>query len=109
MESEAQKFIVILEQDENWVYSVHCPALPGCSSQGCDRDGALEMIVDAIQGVLEVIQERIPEKPDLVFVSEETPQMLSAEVCEILEFRAELGLPLVIEFAEVTVPSPVAV
>ena len=67
------------------------------------------MIVDAIQGVLEVIEERSREEPDLEFVLEDTPQLLSDEVREILEFRADYGLPLVIEFAEVTVPSPVAV
>ena len=109
MEKGAQKFIVILEQEEDGGFCIHCPALPGCSSQGDDRDEALTMIVDAIQGVLEVIEERRKEEPDLEFVLEETPALLAEEVLEILEFRAEYGLPLIVEFAEVLVPAAVSV
>lgn len=109
MGKDAQKFVVILEQDENGGYAIHCPALPGCSSQGETRDEALTMIVDAIEGVLEVIEERKEEEPDLEFVLEETPQLLAEELREILEYRAECGMPLVVEFAEVAVPSAVLV
>lgn len=109
MMEDAQKFIVILEQDESGRYAIHCPALPGCSSQGEDRDDALTMIVDAIQGVLEVIEERREEEPDLEYVLSETPALLAEEVREILEYRAEYGLPLLVEFTEVTVPAAVLV
>ena len=109
MKEGAQKFIVILEQEEDGGFSIHCPALPGCSSQGDDRDEALMMIADAIQGVLEVIEERKEEEPDLEFVLQETPALLAEEVREILEFRAEYGLPLIVEFAEVVVPATVSV
>ena len=109
MEENAQKFVVILEQEENGGYAIHCPALPGCSSQGDTRHEALVMIVDAIQGVLEVIEERREEEPDLEFVLEETPTLLAEEVREILEIRADYGLPLIVEFAEVTVPATVPV
>ncbi len=109
MEEGSQKFIVILEQEETGGYAIHCPALPGCSSQGETRDEALVMIVDAIQAVLEVIDERSVEEPDLEFVLEETPVLLADEVREILEFRAEIGLPLIVEFAEVNVPATVQV
>ena len=34
-------------------YSVFCLPLPGCISQGDDRDDALAMITEAIQGFLE--------------------------------------------------------
>ncbi len=65
------------------------------------------MIAEAIQAVLEVIEERRLEEPDLDFVLEETPGLLSEEVREILEFRVECGLPLTVEFAEVEVPAAV--
>ena len=109
MEEGAQKFIVILEQEENGGFSIHCPALPGCSSQGDDREDALAMIKEAIELVLEVIEDRREKEPDLEFVLEETPTLLAEEVREILEFRAECGLPLIVEFAEVTVPAAVPV
>ena len=109
MEEGAQKFIVILEQDERGGYAIHCPALPGCSSQGEDRDEALVMIVDAIEGVLEVIEERREEEPDSEFILQETPNLLAEEVREILEYRAECGVPLIVEFAEVTVPARIPV
>ena len=109
MEEGPQKFIVILEQEEDGGFSIHCPALPGCSSQGKDRGEALAMIVDAIEGVLEVVEERREEEPDLEFVLEESRALLAEEVREILEFRAEYGLPLIVEFAEVTAPATVPV
>ena len=109
MAEGSRKFIVILEQDEKGVFAVHCPALPGCSSQGEDREDALAMIKEAIELVLEVIEERKEEEPCLEFVLEETPTLLAEEVREILEYRAEYGMPLIVEFAEVTVPAAVPV
>jgi antitoxin HicB len=44
------KYRVIIEQDENGVFVVECPALPGCVSQGDTYDEALKNIKDAIQG-----------------------------------------------------------
>ena len=44
--------VVLIETDEG--YSVGCPALPGCWSQGSTRAEALANIHDAIQNVLEV-------------------------------------------------------
>ena len=102
-----RKFTVILEPDERVGYAVHCPALPGCSSQGEDREDALAMIKEAIELVLEVIEERKLREPDLEFVLVETPDLLAEEVREILEYRVECDLPLIIEFAEVTVSTAV--
>lgn len=48
------KFVVTLEQDENGIWVVDCPAIPGCVSQGTTRDEALLNIQDAIAGCLEV-------------------------------------------------------
>ena len=109
MQEGKQTFIVILEQEENGVYAVHCPALPGCSSQGEDREDAMAMIKEAIELVLEVIDDRREKEPHLEFVLEETPTLLAEEVREILEFREECGLPLIVEFAEVTVTAAVPV
>ena len=50
------KFRIIIEQDENGVYVVTCPALPGCISQGKNREEALANIKDAIQGYLESLK-----------------------------------------------------
>ena len=43
-------------------YGVFCLALPGCISQGDDREHALEMITEAIEGFLEFSSR--PEKRD---------------------------------------------
>jgi len=49
---------VVLKQSEEG-YSVSCPALPGCWSQGGTEDEALENIKDAIKEYLEVLDEQI--------------------------------------------------
>jgi len=43
------KFRVVIEQDEDGVYIVSCPALKGCYSQGATIEEATENIKDAIQ------------------------------------------------------------
>ena len=50
------KFTVILEPEKKG-YSVHCPALPGCVSQGDSRDEALANIKEAIELHLECLEE----------------------------------------------------
>lgn len=45
--------VVLTHTDEG--YSVNCPALPGCWSEGQTEEEALENIKDAIQMYLEVI------------------------------------------------------
>jgi len=42
------KFNVILDRDEDGVWIVECPSIPGCVSQGETREKALENIKDAI-------------------------------------------------------------
>lgn len=44
--------VTLFESDEGW--SVSCPDLPGCHSQGATRDEALVNIKDAIRLWLEV-------------------------------------------------------
>ena len=45
---------VTLEQDEDVVWVVECPAIPGCVSQGRTKDEALENVQDAIRLCLQV-------------------------------------------------------
>ncbi len=43
------KFKILIEQDEDGVYVVSCPALKGCHSQGTTIEEAIENIKDAIR------------------------------------------------------------
>ncbi len=47
-------FNVTLDRDEDGVWVIECPSVPGCFSQGRTREEALENIKDAIKGCLEV-------------------------------------------------------
>jgi len=49
---------VVLQKSEEG-YSVSCPALPGCWSQGETEDDAIENIKDAIGDYLFVLNEKI--------------------------------------------------
>ncbi len=52
--SENFEVLLISGDDERPGYSVLCPALPGCISQGDSWDSALMMIKEAIEGFLEL-------------------------------------------------------
>ena len=49
---------IVLGQEEDGTYSVHCPALKGCHTQGTTREEALKNIREAIQLYLEVANEK---------------------------------------------------
>jgi predicted RNase H-like HicB family nuclease len=49
---------VVLQQSKEG-YSVSCPVLPGCWSQGETEEDALENIKDAIEEYLEVLDEQL--------------------------------------------------
>jgi predicted RNase H-like HicB family nuclease len=51
-------FNVTLERDEDGVWIVECPSIPGCVSQGATKDEAIENIKDAIKICLEVRAEK---------------------------------------------------
>ena len=51
------KFQVMLEQDEDGVWIVECPSLPGCVSQGLTKGEAIDNIKDAISACLRVRSE----------------------------------------------------
>jgi predicted RNase H-like HicB family nuclease len=48
------KFSVTINRDEDGIWVVECPAIPGCVSQGQTKDEALENIQDAIYQCLQV-------------------------------------------------------
>ena len=52
------RFTVTLDRDEDGVWVVECPAIPGCVSQGKTKEEALKNIEEAIQLCLEVRAER---------------------------------------------------
>ncbi len=52
------KFIVTIDRDEDGMFVVECPSIPGCVSQGKTEQEAVENIKDAIKQCLEVRAER---------------------------------------------------
>ncbi len=58
--------ILLVKSDEG--YSVSCPALPGCASQGNTEEEAIENIRDAITEYQSVVAELklLPEPPMLL-------------------------------------------
>lgn len=56
---------VIIEKGEDFGYVAHCPAIPGCHSQGKTMEEAIENIKDAIRGCLFVLDK------DLIFEERE--------------------------------------
>jgi predicted RNase H-like HicB family nuclease len=79
------KFTVVLEPEEAGGFSVHCPALPGCASQGETPDEALTNIREAILGILAV--RRKHGMPAAV----ETPEGVAEEIKRVLAGRAAEG------------------
>jgi predicted RNase H-like HicB family nuclease len=54
----AMQFNVVLDRDEDGMWVVECPSIPGCISQGKTKQEALKNIKEAIQLCLEVRAER---------------------------------------------------
>jgi predicted RNase H-like HicB family nuclease len=52
------KFPTVIDRDEDGMWVVECPAIPGCVSQGRTREEAMENIKEAITLCLEVRAER---------------------------------------------------
>jgi predicted RNase H-like HicB family nuclease len=51
-------FKVIVGIDEDGVWIIECPSIPGCVSQGTTKEEALENVKDAISLCLQVREER---------------------------------------------------
>ena len=67
------KYRVIIEQDEDGVFVVEVPSLPGCVSQGATRLEALANVREAIEVYLE----------SLAAHGEPVPPSISEEIIEI--------------------------
>jgi predicted RNase H-like HicB family nuclease len=97
------KFTVILSPEADGGYSVVCPAVPGCASQGESLEEALANVREAILLCLDVRKEDDQPTP------RETPELVAEEIRACLKDRAEEGLPLTIETRVVEVEAEVAV
>ncbi len=63
-----RKFTVVLDKDEDGGYSVQCVELPAAISQGYTKKEALKNIKEAIELVLEVLEEKVrKQKPKSEF------------------------------------------
>ncbi len=62
------KYRVIIEPDEDGIYVVEVPALPGCISQGQTRSEAIENIKEAIAAYLESLEAHSEPVPLLISV-----------------------------------------
>ncbi len=96
-------FTIILSPEAESGYSVICPAIPGCVSQGNSLEEALANIREAILLCLEVRKDGGLPLPG------DTPDIVTEEIRACLKDRAEEGLPLTIETREVEVETEVAV
>ncbi len=61
------KYRIVIEEDEDGMFAVECPALPGCISQGKTRKEALTNIKDAIKGYLESLKKHNEPIPPSVY------------------------------------------
>jgi predicted RNase H-like HicB family nuclease len=52
------RFFVTIDRDEDGMWIVECPSIPGCVSQGRTKEEALKNVKDAIRLCLEVRAER---------------------------------------------------
>jgi predicted RNase H-like HicB family nuclease len=52
------KFAITVDRDEDGIWVVECPSIPGCVSQGKTKSEAVKNIKEAIELCLEVRAER---------------------------------------------------
>ena len=67
------KYRILIQQDEDGIYVVECPTLPGCISQGKSRKEAIENIHDAIKGYLISLEKH----------NEPIPPSINEEIIEV--------------------------
>lgn len=53
---------ITIEKGEDFGYVAHCPAIPGCHSQGETIEKAIENIKDAIRGCLSALDKDLIAK-----------------------------------------------
>ncbi len=61
---------ISIEKGEDFGYVAHCPAIPGCHSQGQTMEEAIDNIKDAIRGCLEALDDTLipPSVKEVTFV-----------------------------------------
>ena len=64
------KFVVALEDGEDGYILASCPALPGCHSQGVDREDAIANISEAIQAYTESMKKHGEPLPSYSHIQE---------------------------------------
>lgn len=57
------KYRIILQKDEDGIYVVKRPSLPGCISQGKTRNEAVNNIKDAIEGYIQSLKKHSESIP----------------------------------------------
>ena len=67
------RYRILIEQDEEGMFVVECPSLPGCISQGKTRKEALVNIQDAMKGYLESLKKH----------NEPIPPSINEEIVEV--------------------------
>ena len=67
------RYRILIERDEDGMFVVECPSLPGCISQGKSRKEALENIQDDIKGYLESMEKH----------NEPIPPSIEEEIVEV--------------------------
>jgi antitoxin HicB len=67
------KYRILIEQDEDGMFVAECPSLPGCISQGRNRNEAVENIQDAIRGYLQSLKKH----------NEPIPPSIEEEIVEV--------------------------
>ena len=95
------KFAITIDRDEDGVWIVECPAIPGCISQGETKQQAIENIKDAIRLCLEVLAERgmPPDDPSIEFEREVELVRQNQELMELLDQRSRPSKTYTIEQA----------
>ena len=67
------RYRILIEQDEDGMFVVECPTLPGCISQGKTRKEAVENIKDAINAYLHSLKKH----------KEPVPPSIEEEIVEV--------------------------
>lgn len=58
------KLTVVLEPSDDGGFTVFVPALPGCISEGDNKEDAIKNIREAIELYLEPVEDDVPLRPD---------------------------------------------
>jgi len=67
------KYRILIEQDENGVFTVEVPSLPGCITQGETREEAMKNVKEAIEAYLESLKKH----------NEPVPPSINEEIIEV--------------------------